>query len=125
MNVKYSVKKFGRISVTGKFPKTKNAALKESIRKWKWLVGYLEKNPDSEIPNANGQSCALCHIFAKINDDCIGCPVYEYTGLHGCRNTPYIKYDDASYGNSVKRAIHHAQAEVEFLESLLPKKPKK
>ena len=123
MSVKYTVDKFGIVSKRDKFPTSKIAALRESIRKWKWLAGYLEKNPDKPIPGTGAQTCALCAIF--ISDDCIDCPVRERTKRAFCDRTPYDRYCNARERGNHPIAEKHAQKEVEFLESLLPKKPKK
>mgnify|MGYP001564589755 CR=1 FL=1 len=125
MSIEYTVKEWGVIEVYGKFPKTKIAALRESIRKWKWLVRYLEDNSDYPIPHASIESCSLCDIFRYDRDEksiCAGCPVRERTGKALCEDTPIDGYSKYSNNQNRKRSIHYAKREVEFLESLLPKK---
>ncbi len=109
-------------------------ALKGSIAKWEAIVA----GTDADRGTAN---CPLCKLFAdtaSIGDACNGCPVKEKTGERGCNGTPYERWTDAtkdlegkwvpairrevprkgSKGHaSAKRA---AQAELDFLRSLLP-----
>lgn len=111
---------------SGTWPKSTNGALKESIRKWEWLVEWLEKNPKENAPFASVDSCALCHLFYKVgsNDQasCDGCPVFEKTRGVECRLTPYISYSTNSGRYADGRqgvALAAARKEVEFLKSLL------
>jgi hypothetical protein len=92
------------------------AALKGSIRKWENIVAGT--GVDKGVFN-----CPLCELFW--DDDCTGCPVSERTGLMNCRGTPYnmwealTKRDDATHGDPERIAA--AQAELDFLRSLLPR----
>lgn len=117
MSIKYTINREMIVVANGKFPKTRIAALRESIRKWKWLVKYLTKY--QMAPLTGTDSCSLCSIF--IQNDCFGCPVFEYTGEPYCSKTPYAKYANI---RNYKPGIKYAQQEVEFLESLLPTKKK-
>jgi len=88
------------------------AALKESIEKW-------ERRAAGDHDGKLGTSgCPLCQLFNKnsydVTQNCIGCPVYETTGVRHCINTPYYTY---AHGD---RTDADAQAEVDFLKSLLP-----
>ena len=112
-------------------PRTREA-LEASIRHWK-------ENAAAENPNdANvfGEACPLCHIFYKGRGDCEGCPVANATGFGLCERTPWGDAskawgawahdhendgpDFAALRAEFRRA---ALAEVEFLESRLPKDP--
>jgi hypothetical protein len=42
----------------------------------------------AQVEEGRRQTCALCHQ----HPECIGCPVAEYTGAPGCRNTPYLDF---------------------------------
>lgn len=78
-------------------------ALKGSIAKWE---GIVAGGPEGD--------CPLCLMFFRgrpIEDICVGCPVMERTGRRMCRGTPY--WDDTN--------PKQAQAELDFLKSLLPK----
>ncbi len=104
-------------------------ALKASIKHW-------EENINKRSPrdcNFGIDSCALCRMF-RYNEygSCHSCPVFQKTGLRFCRSTPYLAADQAcgkwhtacrahkpsrAYRDEWRRA---AQAEVDFLRSLLP-----
>lgn len=99
-------------------------ALKASIRHW-------EENVAAETPGKvklGSRDCALCRAFQTWSrgqtSNCAGCPVAAKTGQHGCEGTPYRdavfahdKWDDAGDKNAWRTA---AQAELDFLRSLLP-----
>ncbi len=123
MSIKYAVNEFGVINIHGKFPTGKIAALRESIRKWKWLVKYLEEHPDGLIPRTGVSTCTLCLVF--LIGGCFNCPVYERTKRAYCERTPHSKYNSVGEHRNHVLAEEYAQKEVEFLESLLPKKVKK
>lgn len=84
-------------------------ALEGSIKKWEAIV-------DGTGIDAGQDNCPLCQKFFKEDVEtghkCGGCPVKEESGEDGCRNTPYIYFDedDADSG----------QAELDFLISLRP-----
>lgn len=117
-------------------------ALRKSIKHWKNIVAEKE-------PSKGTQDCALCSEF--VVHACIGCPVRTCTRRLYCAGTPYERFRttwDKVYVEASKcderlanalgtsttekgrwaatpelKAI--AQAEVDFLTSLLPdKKPK-
>jgi hypothetical protein len=83
-------------------------ALKGSIAKWEAIVDAMGED-DAAI------NCPLCSLFntARTKNPCVGCPVRARTGLWGCENTPYIQYED-------EPTTENAQAELDFLKSLLP-----
>lgn len=106
-------------------------ALEESITHWE--KNLVTSNP-SEV-SLGGSNCALCQMFVfgdENCDPCRGCPVFEHTSFPGCTGTPYHdahisgmqwkynSYDPDSYDRH-KAAFHRAaQAELDFLRSLLP-----
>ena len=73
------------------------------------------------------RNCPLCKLF--YGKCCVGCPVFEKTGEVGCKNTPYIAW---THHHKLKHGLTKivradcpeckklAQAELDFLESLLP-----
>lgn len=85
------------------------AALKGSIEKWEKIVAGtgLDKGPDN---------CPLCQLFYQ--DDCRGCPVYDFTGQIWCRGSPNEWYSQTEDGSAAEKSA--AQAELDFLRSLLP-----
>ena len=106
-------------------------ALKASIKHW-------EENVAAENPkdsNAHGSSCPLCRVFIK--DTCKGCPVKLETGFDYCEKTPWRLASTArvnwfyarinprpsteNIGRSKQKWRSAAQAELDFLKSLLPK----
>lgn len=96
-------------------------ALQGSIKKWERVV------------NGGGdhgwQDCPLCDLFYFQNreDECDGCPVAARAGKPACSGTPYtawVKYawkpdrgDGMVFDEKSKQL---AQAELDFLKSLLP-----
>jgi hypothetical protein len=82
--------------------RTKTALL-GSIAKWEAIV-------DGTGKDYGASNCALCTEFGKL---CIRCPVANHSGTSHCVNTPYtVWYHDRTQVN--------AQAELDFLKSLLP-----
>jgi hypothetical protein len=115
-------------------------ALRGSIAKWEAIVAGTGIDGGSK-------NCPLCQKFNKeelgkryevdedgnSTDACEGCPVRDATGLDWCHGSPYRAFTDARW-----RKVHetdeafaqrfalrgaHAQAELDFLKSLLPVKP--
>lgn len=80
-------------------------ALRGSIAKWEGIVAGIAHD---EGP----LNCPLCQMFHR-RTMCRGCPVMDRTGQDSCKGTPYDNYD---------RDLNPAwaQAEVDFLKSLLP-----
>lgn len=93
-------------------------ALKGSIEKWEKIVAGTGIN---EGP----LNCPLCQMFfigheyeeSKI---CRGCPVMEKTGQTRCGGTPYIDYEKSFLDPREPIMKKLAQAELDFLKSLLP-----
>ena len=112
--MKYSVDKDGYVVATGRWPKSRLGALKESIKKWEWLAKHR-----GSPPYTDSETCALCNIYILGDkNNCTGCPVMERTGEKSCVGTPYYDYSMALGHKKAKLA---ARAEVKFLKSLLPK----
>jgi hypothetical protein len=105
-------------------------ALQGSIRKWQAIV-------DGTGTDEGCTNCPLCEEFAGECDpdatnedgDCHGCPVKAATGRSQCEDSPYYDFRRVmkQAGKSVRtdratseREIAAAQAELRFLESLLP-----
>lgn len=83
-------------------------ALRGSIKKWEGIVaGTMEDYGED--------NCPLCKLFLKQN--CEGCPVYARTHHEGCYETPYRETLKADGKEEYDRL---AQAELDFLKSLLP-----
>lgn len=99
------------------------AALKASIKHW-------QENVEAKTPGQirlGADNCALCAIFNQDKENCVGCPVSEKTGHSYCEGTPYeeavCKYAIFSTDPSIKKKKEWraaAQAELDFLISLLP-----
>ena len=133
MTIKYKISrtKFGEsygIGASGRWPKDKLGALKESVRKWEFVVSCLTKNKTGVVPDADAPSCALCRQYLMCKppwDDtrCSGCPVFEYTGKRYCKDTPFYAYERVSEwgeGKNISGALKAAQREVAFLKKLVP-----
>lgn len=108
--------------VRGTLPKSRLAALKASICKWKRIVKHL-KEDDAAVPPWDGgtETCGLCQIYYN-NRDCDDCPVSRKTGMGGCVGTPYHKYQEAKGYVDKTDGLEAAKAEMAFLKGLLPKK---
>lgn len=102
-------------------PKVREA-LEASIKHW-------EKNRDVLTPSDvsySPENCALCQLFFYGHPNrCIGCPIRGRTGRPLCEDTPYE--DAVNARNDWKNGYASqedfqaaAQAEVDFLKSLLP-----
>jgi hypothetical protein len=97
-------------------------ALRGSIAKWKAIV-------DGTGKDYGGDNCPLCRLFYDGREydeslECEGCPVREHSGDQYCWGTPYEKWSELTK-NSRGRANTPekkaaAQAELDFLISLLP-----
>ena len=93
-------------------------ALRGSIRKWQAIVN---KTGEDQGP----YNCPLCLLFnspehpSRRSTMCRGCPVFDYSGDIGCHNTPYETWDECDQDDSEGLA-KAAQAELDFLISLLP-----
>lgn len=110
-------------------------ALEESIEKWKWNLALVQKNIDKKIKSKDSgfyigrsrlklgvKDCPLCKIFYVCSS---GCPIWK-SGHNECRNTPYFSVaimvdEDEICSQELAEEI---EAEIEFLESLRPKKKK-
>ena len=110
-------------------------ALQDSIAHWQRMVD----NPLGKKDKPGASQCPLCRKFnPDINQeaqlDCVGCPVQERTGHPSCKETPYHEAATA-YNDHLQAAMclypsdpdfclqkfkAAAQAELDFLKSLLP-----
>lgn len=104
-------------------------ALKESIKHHR---ENLKANDPAEV-NIYGQTCPLCKLFCnsgtmRSTKDCIGCPVYNKTGIRYCHGTPWQEL----YGNYCnwisipeseelkEKFMTSEQEEIDYLIELLP-----
>jgi hypothetical protein len=113
-------------------------ALKDSIRKWEDIVAGTGADKGA-------QNCPLCEMFYGemfyyVGQDgrCAGCPVFLATGDTDCAASPYLewtmearsihgsRFNDGRIGwfATTPELIALAQAELDFLRSLLPEKEK-
>lgn len=103
-------------------------ALLGSIKKWQAIV-------NGEIADEGSRNCPLCHLFIEQVGlpACSGCPVQEISNSAYCAETPYeawynfwasrmhtAKTLSGLSGDELGRARELAQAELDFLKSLLP-----
>jgi hypothetical protein len=99
-------------------------ALEGSIAKWQAIVDGTGEDHGTE-------NCPLCLMFFN-KYHCSGCPVKEYTGESHCELSPYHGWDlhHGEQHNELsavpkivpgcKECKRLAQAELDFLKSLLP-----
>lgn len=95
-------------------------ALKQSIAHWNRLATGRRRNGET----VGASQCALCQLFLYMRD-CKGCPVAEKVNRSGCELTPYMDAVNAlcAHGHDSPEFKAAAKVELEFLRSLLPKKP--
>jgi hypothetical protein len=105
-------------------------ALKASIRHWR--ENTAARRPEDVLLGPD--HCALCRAFwvpfeygPARKKTCDGCPVMARTGYTGCHGTPYEAAEDAHTAWYVTEGHYErdgwrevAQAELDFLISLLP-----
>lgn len=101
------------------------AALRGSIAKWQAIV-------DGTGEDLGGDNCALCEEFYEdlYGNPCANCPVSQKTGKSDCQDTPFNEWvhdqtrrlDNHFFPRKVfdEKSKHYAQAELDFLKSLLP-----
>lgn len=101
-----------------------NKPLEDSIKVWE---GHLaETDPRKIVLGSN--NCPLCRVYLDLGhlNKCLQCPIWEKTGVSGCKNTPYwdafTSWEDW-YGdprNPVLRKLWHIECsrEIAFLKSL-------
>lgn len=94
-------------------------ALKASIAHWQ---ENLAKAKAGERFETGPSECALCKLYWAEN--CNGCPVKDKTDLAGCRCTPYDDVFKAVRRDNAPDLVKSCEAEVEFLQSLLPPEEK-
>ncbi len=99
-------------------------ALRGSIAKWEAIVAGTGED-------GGPHNCPLCQRFPG----CASCPVADEVGDTGCESTPYVKWFDhqrKDHGHQppfdepsavtpgCEECVALAQAELDFLRSLLP-----
>ena len=69
-------------------------------------------------------SCPLCRVYldgVEHGSTCKGCPIMKSTGKQFCRGTPYHEASAAFHDKVYFDWPKAAQAEIDFLESLIVK----
>lgn len=95
------------------------AALQDSIAHWERMRDDRAETPEQPI----APDCALCRLFYTSRPSptcCYGCPVYTTTSQQFCRGTPYAEAERAYDDPNEFAWKEAAQAEIDFLKSLLP-----
>ena len=107
----------------------------ETLTALKASIQHLEELSNAtslDDVSITSESCALCGLFntplMEENEVCIGCPVYEHTGLRRCRQTPwgnvYWSLQEFRFfkglADDLPEFLIHAKKELVFLRSLLP-----
>tara|TARA_Y100000310_G_scaffold132528_1_gene131536 strand:- start:1002 stop:1400 length:399 start_codon:yes stop_codon:yes gene_type:complete len=110
--------------------------LELSIEKWERIKQWLEtfgltnvgqlKVKAITFDDYSSKTCALCHTYTQWitsqyigedEKDCENCPVTITTGMEGCENTPFNKFEYAVESNNTKEAIKLADEFVKILKS--------
>ena len=92
--------------------------VKKSIKKWEGIVFH-----GGEDHGRN--DCALCLKY--VDGECDDCPVFVYTGMPECQDTPYMdwwqhlkkKHPKEKRKIHCKRCEKLAKKELKFLKNLL------
>lgn len=93
-------------------------ALRRSIAKWEAIVA-------GTLPELGALNCPLCRLFLNTSSVCNGCPVKNATGESRCNGTPYdywivgMESANSRFASTPELKVL-AQAELDFLKSLLP-----
>lgn len=94
-------------------------ALRGSIKKWDDIVAGTGRDESSD-------NCPLCVEFNTDTSLCDECPVAIATGEYLCQGTPYMKWARLFHCRPLPWVAKEpqqkaaAQAELDFLRSLLP-----
>lgn len=80
-----------------------------SVAKW-----YVMVKEDLEFDGASS-TCALC-LAHLVGDKCYGCPIFEDTGQHLCKGTPYEYF--SVFGDQAKGLNFFARRELMYLIDL-------
>jgi hypothetical protein len=96
-------------------------ALKASIAHWREM-----RDDRKSLDGPGSDYCALCALFFRQKNRCVGCPIYKRTEQRFCRGTPYREarvfwLDRLWNGRTWDAWQRAATKEIRFLESLLPK----
>lgn len=102
-------------------------ALRGSIAKWEAIVAGNGHDSGSD-------NCPLCEVFRERYDEydereCYGCPVAKAVHDEGCNKTPYEAWSSHQWDKkghmpfmaTTEEEKRLAQAELDFLISLLPR----
>lgn len=83
-----------------KWNKTQIKALKSSILHWERMRDDKCRKMKGETEYPSGEHCACCKIQPRIKAgiiDCNRCPIRLFTGMSGCKATPYYEASEAYY----------------------------
>lgn len=108
--------------------------MSNDTNKIKAVKGAISKWDKPVVRDEGGDNCPLCTLYTYdsqgIYTRCEGCPVAELAGTHGCKNTPYIDWQDHhrhDHGDifpyetveGCDKCKKLQQAELEFLHTVL------
>ena len=97
---------------TYKWTEEQKKALRGSIRKWVKIV-------NGTGTDEGASNCPCCLKWNNIHneyDECKGCPIMEFTGKSGCKDTPHELYIDFSVPVSENQEL--AISELNFLRAI-------
>jgi hypothetical protein len=98
----------------GEGPKDTKEAFAISFAKWEALLEYCRKQEEGTPLGDGGiETCGLCMLYEE--DNCIDCPLANYTGQSFCRGTGYTRY---IHTDSLDVACDAAKDELELLEQV-------
>lgn len=114
--------RYGAVQVRPPFTGRERNPLRWSIKKWEFIVSYLEEHPKEVIGDGGFKTCALCAKYGCRSDEhyvcCSGCPVSNATSTIWCATTPYTVYSrEANHGDHTG-SLCSARAMVLFLQGL-------
>lgn len=95
------------------------SAIQASVAHWERMQANWPESAES--PDVD--ECALCQLFYNSthwDHCCYSCPIFNVTGQRFCIGTPYHAAARAFDGADAAAWQAAAQAEIDFLKSLLP-----
>lgn len=103
----------------------RDSGLNERIHMGQYYMVVNTAKKECLDPHKFGDGAKLMEFgLSKMGmmSNCKNCLVFLRTGTEDCGGTPYYEVKDAVYDADQSDVIEACEAEVEFLESLLPEK---
>lgn len=100
----------------------KNKLLHKKVRAHWGNLLECETPEDFNREGFGPESCAFCDEYFYRDPECIGCPIYEKTGLCRCNGTPYddafVTINDFVDGERETPPKEEIKEMIKFIDSL-------